>query len=72
VETPLFAYNREPRCGGRYWNQNPEIEVPNYFAKMRTNTAQEVSVLGKGYEVVKNRNAFSFFDAIVGGHGFKV
>lgn len=71
--TPVvYLQQREPRCGGIYWNQNPEIEVANYFAKMRINTAQEVSVVGKGYEVVKNRIAFSFFDAIVGTHGFKV
>src|SRR4029078_12937945 len=45
----------------------PEIEVPNYFATVRTDTDQVLGVVGKDYEVVQNRDAFSFFDAIVGG-----
>ncbi|MGN6399684.1 MAG: DUF932 domain-containing protein [Flavisolibacter sp.] len=44
-----------------------EIEVPNYFATIRTDTEQVLGVVGKDYEVVQNKDAFSFFDAIVGG-----
>lgn len=45
----------------------PEIEVPNFFATIRADTEQVLGVVGNDYEVVQNRYAFSFFDAIVGG-----
>lgn len=49
----------------------PEIEVPNYFATIRTDTEQVLGVVGKDYEVVQNVDAFSFFDSIVGGDGIQ-
>jgi len=66
----LFTYDNENNDG------NPdeeiiihEIEVPNYYATIRTDTEQVLGVVGKDYEVVQNADAFSFFDAIVGGDG---
>lgn len=47
----------------------PEIEVPNYYATIRTDNQQVLGVVGKDYEVIQNVDAFSFFDAIVGGDG---
>jgi hypothetical protein len=47
------------------------IEVPNYFATVRTDTNAVLGVVGKDYRVVQNRDAFSFFDAIVGGDGIQ-
>lgn len=44
-----------------------KIGVPNYFATVRTDNNTVLGVVGKDYEVVQNRNAFEFFDAIVGG-----
>ena len=41
--------------------------VPNYFATLRTDTDEVLGVVGNDYEVVQNRDAFTFFDAIVGG-----
>jgi phage/plasmid-like protein (TIGR03299 family) len=49
----------------------PEIEVPGYFATLRTDTEQVLGIVGKDYEIVQNRDAFSFFDAIVGGDGIQ-
>ena len=49
----------------------PEIEVPNYFATIRSDNETVLGVVGKDYEVVQNRDAFSFFDAIVGGEGIQ-
>jgi phage/plasmid-like protein (TIGR03299 family) len=44
-----------------------EINVPNYFATIRRNNNAVLGVVGKEYHIVQNREAFSFFDAIVGG-----
>jgi len=49
----------------------PEIEVPGYFATLRTDTEQVLGVVGKDYEVVQNKDAFSFFDAIVEDDGIQ-
>src|SRR6266542_4669351 len=49
----------------------PEIEVPNYYATIRTDTDQVLGVVGKDYEIVQNKDAFTFFDAIVGGEGIR-
>jgi phage/plasmid-like protein (TIGR03299 family) len=65
---PLFTYDTENHTG------DPdsdiiiaEIEVPNYFATVRADTDKVLGVVGSDYEVVQNRDAFTFFDAIVGG-----
>lgn len=46
---------------------NAELHVPNYFATIRTDNHSVLGVVGKEYHIVQNREAFSFFDAIVGG-----
>lgn len=65
---PLFTFDSENHNGDLDTDLIiPEIEVPNYFATIRTDTEQVLGVVGKDYEIVQNRDAFSFFDAIVGG-----
>ncbi len=49
----------------------PEITVPNYYATIRTDNDTVLGVVGKDYEIVQNIDAFSFFDAIVGGDGIQ-
>lgn len=44
-----------------------KLEVPDYFATIRTDNNTVLGVVGKDYHIVQNREAFSFFDAIVGG-----
>lgn len=64
----LFTYDNENKNGNPDTDIIiPEIEVPNYFATVRAGSEQVLGVVGKDYEVVQNEDAFSFFDAIVGG-----
>lgn len=44
-----------------------EIEVPDYFANIRSDNNAVLGVVGRDYHIVQNRDAFAFFDAIVGG-----
>lgn len=44
-----------------------ELHVPNYFANIRNDNNAVLGVVGKDYQIVQNREAFSFFDTIVGG-----
>lgn len=68
----LFTYDNENQNGNPDSDIIiPEVEVPGYFATMRTDTEQVLGVVGKDYEVVQNKDAFSFFDAIVGGDGIQ-
>ena len=63
---PLFTYDTDNYLGSAE-TIIPEIAVPNFFATVRADTEQVLGVVGNDYEVVQNRDAFSFFDAIVGG-----
>lgn len=45
------------------------ISVPGYYATMRTDTKAVLGVVGKDYQIVQNRDAFTFFDSIVSGDG---
>jgi phage/plasmid-like protein (TIGR03299 family) len=65
---PLFTYDTENHTADPDTDIIiPEISVPNYFATVRADTDQVLGVVGNDYEVVQNRDAFVFFDAIVGG-----
>src|SRR5665213_3497288 len=65
---PLFTYDTANYIGKTVDNIIiPEITVPNFFATVRADTEQVLGVVGNDYEVIQNRDAFSFFDAIVGG-----
>lgn len=47
----------------------PSIPVLDYFATVRTDNDAVLGLVGRDYKVVQNTDAFSFFDAIVGGDG---
>jgi phage/plasmid-like protein (TIGR03299 family) len=42
------------------------LPVENYFATVRTDTNTPLAVVGRKYTVLQNRDAFKFFDALVG------
>ncbi len=68
----LFTYDNENQNGNPDTDIIiPEIEVPNFYATIRTDNETVLGVVGKDYEVVQNVDAFSFFDAIVGGDGIQ-
>ena len=68
VKSPLFTNGSEIITDFNHLeiNQNT-LEVPNYFANIRTDNNTVLGVVGKDYHIVQNREAFNFFDAIVGG-----
>lgn len=65
---PLFTYDSENQNGDPEADIIiPEIAVPNYYATVRNDTDDVLGVVGKEYHIVQNADAFSFFDAVVGG-----
>lgn len=45
--------------------------IKSHSATMRPDTGDVLGIVGKDYEIIQNRDAFSFFDAIVGGDGIQ-
>jgi phage/plasmid-like protein (TIGR03299 family) len=64
-----YFVNKQKIYTQRNSYENPHISIPDYVATIRTDTEQVLGVVGKDYEVVQNKDAFSFFDAIIGGDG---
>src|SRR5258708_39632237 len=60
----LFTYDNENNVGDPESDIIiPEIIVPNSFATVRTDSDTVLGVVGKDYQIVQNRDAFSFFDS---------
>lgn len=69
VKSPLFTNGLELITDLNDLDLNHKtLEVPNYFANIRTDNNTVLGVVGKDYHIVQNREAFNFFDAIVGGN----
>ena len=41
------------------------IEIPSHRAVIRKDTKEVLGVVGKGYQILQNREAFSFFDEAI-------
>lgn len=68
IKSPLFT--NAPATGGTADSQHLQssnILVPGSYATLRTDNNTVLGVVGNDYEIVQNRDAFSFFDSIVGG-----
>src|SRR5207247_5009721 len=42
--------------------------LPNTFATVRTDTSEVLGVVGSRYSPIQNKDAFGFFDALVGSN----
>ena len=68
----LFTFDNENEAANEDTEiKIPAIEVPDFYATVRTDNETVLGVVGKDYEVVQNVDAFSFFDAIIGGDGIQ-
>ncbi|MFT3981173.1 MAG: DUF932 domain-containing protein [Ferruginibacter sp.] len=45
--------------------------IKTHFTTIRKDTGDVLGVVGKDYEIVQNKDAFTFFDSIVGGDGIQ-
>lgn len=59
IKTPLYTQSVA----------SEKLLVPDYFSTLRTDTHEVLGVVGKDYQIVQNKEAFSFFDSIVSGDG---
>src|SRR4030095_15906204 len=56
-------------CDGQPMDFTKRIKT--HFATIRKDTGDVLGVVGKDYEIVQNKDAFTFFDSIVGGDGIQ-
>ena len=69
IKTELFTQGRATTDNNGEIEEGAILPVPNFFATQRTDTNTVLGVVGKDYEIVQNRDAFAFFDSIIGGNG---
>jgi len=63
---PLFTYDTENNTGDPDTDIIiPEIEVPDFYATIRTDTEQVLGVVGKDYQVVQNVTLLNFSIALL-------
>ncbi len=62
-------YTTSYNCDGQPMDFAKRIRT--HFATMRKDTGDVLGIVGKDYEIVQNKDAFTFFDSIVGGDGIQ-
>lgn len=68
VKKPVFIKGTGTSVGSNgEITEGQDIIIPDRFGTYRTDTNQAFDVVGRDYQIVQNREAFTFFDAIVGG-----
>jgi phage/plasmid-like protein (TIGR03299 family) len=66
IETAGLNYTVAKKPLQAIINRRIRSDVPGNFATVRTDTNQVLGVVGSRYAPIQNRDAFAFFDAIVG------
>ena len=70
VKSPLFTKGMELlNTDNGLEMRDSSVEVPDYFANVRSDNNAVLGVVGKDYHIVQNWEAFTFFDSLVGGDG---
>ncbi|MBO9676312.1 MAG: DUF945 domain-containing protein [Sphingobacteriaceae bacterium] len=68
IKSPLYTKGSGiVEASGGIEITDSELSIPDYFANIRNDNNAILGVVGRDYHIVQNREAFSFFDAIVGG-----
>lgn len=62
-------YTTSFNCDGQAMDFTKRVK--SHYATIRKDTGDVLGVVGKDYEIIQNVEAFSFFDAIVGGDGIQ-
>jgi phage/plasmid-like protein (TIGR03299 family) len=72
VKTPLFTSQIHQTIQQNVTIFHDELtQVPGYYATCRLDSGRPLGVVGSGYQVVQNRDAFTFFDSIADGKGVR-
>ena len=50
----------------RWNNFGTLVEIPNFRVTVNRENDAELGIVGDGYKIIQNRDAFSFFDSVVG------
>ncbi|SDF61873.1 phage/plasmid-like protein TIGR03299 [Dyadobacter soli] len=72
VKTPLFTSQIHQQLPENITIFPDELTtVPGYYATSRADTGKPLGVVGGGYQIVQNQDAFTFFDSIADGKGIR-
>ena len=72
VKTPLFTSQIHQTLQENVTIFHDELtEVSGYFATCRADNGKPLGVVGPGYQIIQNRDAFTFFDSVADGKGIR-
>ena len=72
VKTPLFTSQIHQTLQENVTIFHDELtQVPGYYATCRADSGKPLGVVGPGYQIIQNRDAFTFFDSIADGKGIR-